>query len=1506
MEAKWVCLLSLLLPSVAGLTKLQAQEIREAALRDFIPAEGATNHRGSDRTDVLGNLVRHSFHDSGTWDASARCFDRGGADGCLLLSDPSNRGLEGVVADLDVFCRRFAAPHPANISLADCWHLVATVAIEASLPAGASLGYTFTWGRSDAATCAADLGRLPAAEGGYAHVMAMMSERLGLTEEDVVALIGAHTLGRMRGNVSGYPGRADQEWATWSSTPAVFDNSYYVELLGGDWRPQQSDDLARHYFYEAGTRRAALIADVSLIYDVGAGSTETNASVDPKQCAATAAQLPDSVRRCPIQTRAGRKHVEHFAANATAFYEAFGRAWGKVLSLGYDSLRPLCDDNGPCEGPSHEPCVDVAPPADACTPSDLDSGNGEMYQCRVDVTGLPSFSMHWSVDDESGLVHFGFTAAAEGWVGASFPQRQGFMAPANAVIGWAGSAGGHSGPFALEETSATSRSATRSDRAGSLIGLRNSSVEERARVTTLRFSCALCTAEVTEFCVPADREIDLNVAYHPTADAAEAHPLGVQSARALRVGLRSGTAVEYASDTSLRDARRNHGAVMMLAWLLFAPGAVWIRRYGKPVFKLGLHASLRSTALFLHIVPALVVVGLSFSGFFVALANFWTFGTIGASAHTAHSIIGHVLMFLIAAQPLGALLVCLLPYEYDHPVSRVTRIGHAVSGYIILSLGIVQVFLGIRNIDALDSVHGQFFVPAMALLTFWGGLFAFAELIKSKYYVRAKSNGSQASSGVSTTLDHVARHNTINDCWVIVHSKAYEVSEWLPTHPGGPNLVMPFAGKDATAAFEEAGHSETAVRRLHLYYRADVEVARVVNSVSLAERVTNALVTLSLDEANELVKDSHRTQDLPSGLCLAFQRLVSNLRMYRDFLPASLVSQESMTLSRQVAAVAPPTGTLGIAFTDICGSTQLWERSPAGMEVAMDLHNDLIRQVLVKHDGYEVKTIGDAFMVAFPSALSACLFGVEVQEGLNAILWPFDEDLLTVPTWRRFEHQGKALFQNGLRLRIGINFGKAEHEHNEITGRVDYRGPLINAAARIEGSAVPGMVLVSESVMRTAGDDLKRKGIASNGVGERSLRGVKDPLELFYLVSPGLQSRDQWMGQEIRRKMLGQESSMASLKGKMPRREDSGPSDLLSAPDTPFSVQPQRNPLFGRKLTSSSPGKSSRTAPTDLTETSEFVPVDNRLQARFQNNMQKTQATVAHVAMVRADDLSHMQVMEALTRCNLALMSVSEVTGRTGGKIDQVAGNEVVVTWNVVSSCAAHPVQAVVFGQLLLDPERPTVALGAATAPLLHGIVGVHRTRYPCLMGPGQCASRALAAMCCSVGARALYIFMPKTPQQLQTQLRPIDVWYFGGSMLFVEEILLGLGPIDDDWDTEASDSTHCYTPLLASRKSSNTSYRRDFVNAIGGDEAALKRLQHQASSSPDDRILSDVVDRVAERVSEYPCEREQELGVIGSHTFRGFRSSNTLMLRTASFGMTTNPSSNPALSPCLSVRSVQ
>ncbi|KAI9469803.1 MAG: cytochrome b5 [Benjaminiella poitrasii] len=67
------------------------------------------------------------------------------------------------------------------------------------------------------------------------------------------------------------------------------------------------------------------------------------------------------------------------------------------------------------------------------------------------------------------------------------------------------------------------------------------------------------------------------------------------------------------------------------------------------------------------------------------------------------------------------------------------------------------------------------------------------------------------------SLDDVLKHNSKQDLWLVVHDKVYDITEFVLEHPGGEEVLLDEAGKDATEAFEDIGHSDEAREMLEQY-----------------------------------------------------------------------------------------------------------------------------------------------------------------------------------------------------------------------------------------------------------------------------------------------------------------------------------------------------------------------------------------------------------------------------------------------------------------------------------------------------------------------------------------------------------------------------------------------------------------------------------------------------------------------------------------------------------------
>ncbi|KOC62690.1 Cytochrome b5 [Habropoda laboriosa] len=86
-------------------------------------------------------------------------------------------------------------------------------------------------------------------------------------------------------------------------------------------------------------------------------------------------------------------------------------------------------------------------------------------------------------------------------------------------------------------------------------------------------------------------------------------------------------------------------------------------------------------------------------------------------------------------------------------------------------------------------------------------------------------------------MDEVAWHDTAENCWVVIHDFVYDCTDFLTSHPGGSDVILEYAGRDATLAFIGTGHSSMARQSLERYLIGELpteeRIFRVPNGVKL-------------------------------------------------------------------------------------------------------------------------------------------------------------------------------------------------------------------------------------------------------------------------------------------------------------------------------------------------------------------------------------------------------------------------------------------------------------------------------------------------------------------------------------------------------------------------------------------------------------------------------------------------------------------------------------------------
>ncbi len=163
-----------------------------------------------------------------------------------------------------------------------------------------------------------------------------------------------------------------------------------------------------------------------------------------------------------------------------------------------------------------------------------------------------------------------------------------------------------------------------------------------------------------------------------------------------------------------------------------------------------------------------------------------------------------------------------------------------------------------------------------------------------------------------------------------------------------------------------------------------------------------------------------------------------------------------------------------IMFTDLVGFTALSQRNESLALSVLEQQRELLRPMFNRHGGREVKTIGDAFLVYFPSALSAVKCAYDIQKTTRELNNSLSEE-------RR------------VRLRIGVHLGDI------VESRGDISGDAVNVASRMESIADSGGVCLTRQVY----DQVQNKfELPLRSLGAKSLKNLRDPIEVFKMVMP--------------------------------------------------------------------------------------------------------------------------------------------------------------------------------------------------------------------------------------------------------------------------------------------------------------------------------------------------------------------------------------------------------------------
>ncbi len=161
-------------------------------------------------------------------------------------------------------------------------------------------------------------------------------------------------------------------------------------------------------------------------------------------------------------------------------------------------------------------------------------------------------------------------------------------------------------------------------------------------------------------------------------------------------------------------------------------------------------------------------------------------------------------------------------------------------------------------------------------------------------------------------------------------------------------------------------------------------------------------------------------------------------------------------------------------FTDIVGYSALTQKNePLALEM-LEGHRRMLRPLFAHHQGKEIKTIGDAFLVEFSSALAAAQCAIKIQSAIA-------------------EHNASSPLEKGFQLRIGLHLSDVEHRENDLYG------DGVNIASQIEPLAAAGGICISEDVARQIENKIEEPILR---LGKSELKNIDLPMAIHRIVLP--------------------------------------------------------------------------------------------------------------------------------------------------------------------------------------------------------------------------------------------------------------------------------------------------------------------------------------------------------------------------------------------------------------------
>eukprot|EP01060_Flectonema_neradi_P001983 TRINITY_DN11209_c1_g1_i1.p1 TRINITY_DN11209_c1_g1~~TRINITY_DN11209_c1_g1_i1.p1 ORF type:complete len:1081 (+),score=128.65 TRINITY_DN11209_c1_g1_i1:355-3243(+) len=612
-----------------------------------------------------------------------------------------------------------------------------------------------------------------------------------------------------------------------------------------------------------------------------------------------------------------------------------------------------------------------------------------------------------------------------------------------------------------------------------------------------------------------------------------------------------------------------------------------------------------------------------------------------------------------------------------------------------------------------------------------------------------------------------------------------------------------------------------AVALLVISYCATMLVMRPLKKLQVDMKLVSLMNLDNLQESTTILSEIRNMQ-------LTFQIMVRRLKEFRAYVPTAVLQGVNVPSDIPV----PPSGEVGIVFTDIEGSTALWDLDNAAMNIALEQHNEIIREACAANNGYEVKTIGDAFMIAFESAEDAVKFSVQAQQAISVAGWP-----------------SELCLRDGLRVRMGSQFGHVILEENPLTSRADYRGTTVNMAARLESKSKGGALCITRELYTQLNPDLVPPSslcMVDHGVQDLKGLGPHDTVLLYTkesLMTPGSHPDSR------------KNSYQVTFNNKTSEKQTSEKSE-----ESHIAV-----------VRAAKSGKSTNTG-LSLTKSSISVGICS-LKVRHKDNL--------------------------FNDVNLMIRIVADATFDTDGVLGTVIGNTIMVSWNTSKRNQLHTIASMRFASQLHKRGARIMTIGLATGSSLHGNIGSQNRRFHSVFGvPLNCAyalsdhAASLDAFCLTGDCTRESRFLKD--DSISTFLRLVDGWY-----LREEHVTILIYDIRCAKFLNHLENWGAGETILSPKDS--ISLDSIVQKLLHGDRSAMEELQVAATLSPDDGVLNNVKKMFSVTLpglEGYRCEINFSRVPHAAHQWRQEFANESVVPSTTPSGRSPSPVPSPVHLP--------